>query len=201
MTIARRACYQNNTVDDCAYRDVAAIYQTGDDRRPVHFAISAFDWSADHAALVERCVHRPVLENFDKLCAVYVINQVGAPYCKIGISDRPETRKIDLQISHWADLAISHILWVWEGRAREVEQLSHLMAKELGCYVRGEWVKAKPEDAALIMVGAASALGATASGPDGVERTFKDLAASSVTATATERRLQAAERDRRNGYG
>jgi hypothetical protein len=90
--------------------------------------------------------------------AVYVVAPEDAPVCKIGIAQNPRVRLIGLQNGNWHQLSIASLLWT-DGSAYEIEQTALRAAKEMGIYLRGEWIEADSREATELALKAARYLG------------------------------------------
>ena len=105
---------------------------------------------------------------------MYVIEEEGAEFCKIGISDTPGYRLAGLQTAHWRELSLHSVLWVYHGHALKVEAACHFSAKQRGVEVRREWVKLPSSEAMLLVLEVAAVLGVEACGYDGIEAAMQD---------------------------
>jgi hypothetical protein len=90
--------------------------------------------------------------------AVYVVAAEHIPVCKIGVATNPIGRLLSLQIGNWHELSVESLLWFDNG-AVEIEQTALRAAKEMGIYLRGEWVEATAREAAELVVKAARHIG------------------------------------------
>lgn len=187
---------------DFEYRDVAVFqYEECSEPFSFHFARSVFDWGSCHRQMVERCKAQKAEAYYvDGPTAVYVIKVDGAPYCKIGISNTPLIRVKEIQTSHWSDVSIHAVLWVWDGRARDVEALSHRAAFGRNIDLKGEWVRMEPDDAFHLVLETAARLKVEASDGKGVFLTREDECKSRAHALKTQKRLSAQTHAKRLGY-
>lgn len=158
------------------YSDVA-ITDQAEDGLVWHYARTVFNWDAPRFELAYNCAWDGPwdLYPYEGLAAVYVIAPVNdTGFCKIGITDNPVNRLSTIQTSHWVDLKIHSILWVWGNNARVVEKASHNEAKARSLEMRGEWVKSTTYGALDLVLDVAARLGVEAGGNESVRMTFAD---------------------------
>ena len=81
-------------------------------------------------------------------CGVYVISTDSLIPCKIGISVNPIKRLMSLQTAHWRPLQISGYRWcAHQSDALKVEQKAHMILREDGKELLGEWFDIRPSQA------------------------------------------------------
>lgn len=105
--------------------------------------------------------------------AVYAIQAGDSDVCKIGVAFNPVERLINHQVSNWQELTLDCLLWIFGGRARAVEKIAIESAKAAGRHIRGEWIMAAPDEAALLIAAAAKSIGAFVADSDLYARAFQ----------------------------
>lgn len=190
--------------EDPAYRDLAktAVLDDGS-RREYHLTRVVFEWSADRSRMLEHCSADP-LEPLGLggggLMAVYVIAADDRSCSKIGITLCPKDRLDGLQSANWDKLKVRYVLWVWEDRAKEVEQLALATARAIGVEARREWVALEPEDAFQLVIDSAKTLGVEAGSHLAVKETRRMEVASRSHAMRAAAREAEAEKAKRLGW-
>lgn len=84
--------------------------------------------------------------------AVYVIQPRSKNVAKIGVTRNPVYRLTSLQNGNFERLKFTHLFWMPRADAYRVEQLALRVFASLGRGMVGEWVKARPSEAAAVIV-------------------------------------------------
>lgn len=92
-------------------------------------------------------------------CGVYVISPDSLTPCKVGVSKNAMKRIIDLQIAHWRPIQVSEYRWCKSvADAVKVEKQTHVILREAGRELMGEWFDVRPKAALEAMEWAALTL-------------------------------------------
>jgi hypothetical protein len=75
-----------------------------------------------------------------KISAVYVLEAVGYPYCKIGIADDPLRRLSGVQAGNWSELKLVDHWWTL-GRELSFRVEQAVLKALIEHKVRGEWLE------------------------------------------------------------
>lgn len=195
LTGAQRKCYAKPNLGFCAYRPIPTL---GNDPVPYTYNRMILDWRADRRLLSEHIRWRQ-MRTLYPVTSLYII-EGEAEFSKIGISDKPDSRLQNLQTSHWSNLSIHSLLWVWNGEAKLLEENCHAAARIRGIEVRGEWVKMPAAEAVDLVLEVAAALDVQATGPEALEIMLNEETKARSKALKDERFRAAQEKAARLGY-
>lgn len=93
-------------------------------------------------------------------CGVYAVSPDNRWPTKIGISQNPLNRLINLQCASWRRLDIAEYFFCADQqKARQIEAKCHAILTEDGKALHGEWFDIRPDKAAEIIAFAGAALG------------------------------------------